>query len=301
MLAQLLVNAVALGSAYALVALGFVLVLNATGAVNFAQGELVVAGGLVAAAAAAQLGWPMPLLLPAVVGVLALLGIAVGAIAYWPLRDRPADAVFVSTIAAAAILETGALHLFGPEPVAVPPLAGGGLVQLGAVVVGRQALATIVVAVILIVAVQVLLQATQLGRRLRATAQDRAMAAAIGIPVGAMVGLSFALAAGLAGAAGMLLGGSFFVSPGDGGAWMVKAYIATAIGGWGSVPGTVAGAALVALFEVLYPALPLLWPGLGPDWLFSQTGAAILLYLALLAVLMLRPRGLFGEPQRVRA
>lgn len=301
MLSQLLVNAAALGCAYALAALGFVLVLNATGAVNFAQGELVVAGGLVAVAAAAGLGWPMPLVLPLVVGALGLLGLAVGWIAFWPLRDQPADAVLVSTIAAAAIVETGALHLFGPEPVAVPPLAGSGAVHLGGLTVGRQALATIVVALILIAVVQALLQATQLGRRLRATAQDRQMAAAIGIPVAGMIALSFALAAGLAGTAGVLLGGSFFISPGDGGAWMVKAYIATAIGGWGSVPGALAGAALVALFEVLYPALPLLWPGVGPAWLFSQTGAAILLYLALLAVLMLRPRGLFGEPQRVRA
>src|SRR5260221_13054390 len=105
MLAQLLVNAAALGAAYALVALGFVLVLNATGAVNFAQGELVVAGGLVAVAAAAGLGWPMPLLLPLVVLAIGLLGVAVGAMAYWPLRDRRAGAGFLSPVAAPAIRE----------------------------------------------------------------------------------------------------------------------------------------------------------------------------------------------------
>ncbi len=301
MLAQLLVSAAALGAAYALAALGFVLVLAATGAVNFAQGELVVAGGLVAVALASRLGWPMPLVMPLVVGAVALLGVAIGGIAYWPLRDRPADAVFVSTIAAATLIESGAQHLFGPEPVVVPPLAGAGALQIGGLAVGRQPLATIAVSLLLILGVQALLHGTQLGRRLRAAAQDRAMAAAIGVPVAAMTALSFALAAGLAGATGLLLGGSFFISPGDGSSWMVKAYIATAIGGWGSVPGAVLGAALVALVEVLYPALPVLRPGLGPDWLFSQTAAAVLLYAVLVAVLMVRPRGLLGEPMRSRA
>src|SRR5581483_5763469 len=127
-------------------------------------------------------------------------------------------------------------------------------------VVSRQALAVMVVAALLIAGQHLLFARTQLGRRLRATAQDRAMAAAIGIPVGRMIALTFALATALAGAAGLLLANSFFVTPADGMSYMVKAYIAATIGGWGSLAGAVAGAFLIAAFDVLVPGLPALLP-----------------------------------------
>jgi branched-chain amino acid transport system permease protein len=161
------------------------------------------------------------------------------------------------------------------------------------------------VAVLLITGQHLLFTRTQFGRRLRATAQDRDMAAAIGIPVDRMIALTFALATALAGAAGLLLSNSFFVAPSDGMNYMVKAYIAVTIGGWGSIAGAVAGAFLIALFDVMLPGLPALLPGLGAlpgaDWLFSQTVATILLYLLLLVILVLRPQGLFGEAAQRRA
>src|ERR1700693_4929395 len=96
---QLLINGLALGAAYALVALGFVLVLNTTSAVNFAQGDLVMAGGYVAIALAGLLPVPAIVLLPLVLLAMALLGLAVAALAYFPLKARPPEAVFISTIA----------------------------------------------------------------------------------------------------------------------------------------------------------------------------------------------------------
>ncbi|MBZ0325158.1 MAG: branched-chain amino acid ABC transporter permease, partial [Alphaproteobacteria bacterium] len=105
LIAQLLVNALALGAAYALVALGFVLVLRATGAVNFAQGDLVMAGGYCAIALAAVLPLPGLALLPLVLVLMAVLGLALSAIAYHPLKDRPPVAVFISTIAVAIMLQ----------------------------------------------------------------------------------------------------------------------------------------------------------------------------------------------------
>jgi branched-chain amino acid transport system permease protein len=128
-----------------------------------------------------------------------------------------------------------------------------------------------------------------LGRQLRATAEDRPMAAALGIPVRAMIALTFALAAALAGASGMLLGNQFFVTPTEGSALILKAYIAVVIGGWGSLEGAVAGALLVAAFETIVAAL------------VSYTAALALLYAALIAILLLRPEGLFGEAAGRRA
>jgi branched-chain amino acid transport system permease protein len=298
---QLLFNALALGAAYALVALGFVLVLNATGAVNFAQGDLVMAGGFGALALGSWLGLPgLALLAPLLLGM-AALGLGIALAAYFPIRRRPADTVFISTIAVGIILSNGANALFGPEPQATPPLIAAGEWRLDGLVVPYQSAATILVAAGLIGALHLLFTRTQLGRRLRATAQDREIAACVGIPVDRMVAATFAVGAALAGAAGLLLSRSFFVSPMDGSNYMLKAYVAVTIGGWGSIPGAVLGAVLIAVFEVAYPALPALVPVLAPYGnAFSQVWSTVVLYLLILLILWRRPQGLFGEAVRVR-
>jgi branched-chain amino acid transport system permease protein len=299
--AQLLVNGIALGAAYALCALGFVLIVNATGAVNFAQGDMVMIGGLAAVALASALPVPGIALLPLVVLLTAALGLVFSAIAYFPLRARPPASVFISTIAVGIMLQNAANAGFGPEPRTGPPLLAGGTVRFGAIFVSAQSLAIIVVAFVLFGAQHILFNRTRLGIELRATAQDRTMAEALGIRVNAMIALTFALATALAGGAGLLLANAFFVTPSDGSNYMLKAYIAATIGGWGSLGGAILGALIIALFEVLFPSLPLLLPGLGPGWLFSQTAATVILYLALLAILLVRPQGLFGEAAQRRA
>jgi branched-chain amino acid transport system permease protein len=308
---QLLANGLALGAAYALCALGFVLVLNATGAVNFTQGDMVMAGGFAAIAVAAKLApfWPeaVPglLVLPVVVVGMALLGVVFSLFAYFPLKSRPPVATIISTIALGIVFQNAANAIWGPEPRAAPPLLDATLVRLGDLAIPKQSLAVIGVASALIVGQHLLFARTPLGRRMRATAQDRDMAAAVGIDVNAMIALTFALATALAGAAGALLSNTFFVTPSDGTNYIVKAYIAVTIGGWGSIAGAVSGALLIALFEVIFPALPLIVPVLfGSDalgWLFSQTAASILLYAAVLAILFFRPQGLFGETVQRRA
>lgn len=281
---HLLLSSLALGAAYALVALGFLLVLNATGAVNFAHGDLVMAGGMVTAVLAQALP-PLPaiVLLPAVLALMAGAGLLVCLVAYWRLRHRPPVAVFISTIAVGIILENGALVTVGPEPQSAPALFGGGYLRLGALIVAEQSLAIIGVAVGLIAATALLLGRTQVGRQLRATAQDPEMARACGVNTGAMIFLTFALGSALAGAAGLLLAHQFFVTPSEGTLLIVKAYIAVTIGGWGSVAGAVLGAFLIAVFETFVAV-----------WL-SYPVATGLLYGALLAILALRPQGLFGE------
>ncbi len=304
-LLQLLANTVALGAAYALVALGFVWVLNATNAVNFAHGDLVMAGGFAALLLAGLLPVPGIVLLPLVIVLMAALGLGFSLLAYFPLRDRPPVSVFISTIALGIMMSNGATALFGAEPRAIPPLFDGGALELGGVAISRQSAAVIVVAALLIAGQHVLFAHTQFGRKLRATAQDRAMAAALGIPVNRMIALTFGLSTALAGVAGMLLSYAFFVSPSDGLNYMLKAYIAVTIGGWGSIAGAVTGAFLIAAFDVMLPGLPAIAPALGTmpgaDWLFSQTVATIVLYLLLLAILVVRPRGLFGDAVQRRA
>jgi branched-chain amino acid transport system permease protein len=128
-----------------------------------------------------------------------------------------------------------------------------------------------------------------MGKRLRASAEDPEMARALGVPVARMVAFAFALAAALAGAAGLLLANQFFVTPEDGGALMLKAYVAAALGGWGRLAGAVAGALAIAFFEV------------GVASLLSYPVAEALLYASALAILALRPQGLFPEHAGQRA
>jgi branched-chain amino acid transport system permease protein len=276
-----------------------VLILNATGAVNFSQGDLVMAGGFVAVLLGNTLHVPGLVLLPLLLVVMGVIGAIVALLAYMPLRKRPPEAVFISTIAVGIILQNGANKLFGAEPTASPPLLGAGRVHLAGVDVSVQSLAIIGVAGLLIAGLHFVFAHTQFGRRLRATAQDRDVAMAIGIPVDAMVVGTFAVAAALAGAAGLLLSNVFFVTPTAGSDYILKAYIAVVIGGWGSIYGAVAGALLIAAFEVLYPSLPLLLPALnglpGSETLFSQTSSTAMMDGAVLLILVLRPQGLFGE------
>jgi branched-chain amino acid transport system permease protein len=286
---QLAADGLALGAAYALVAAGFVLALNASRAVNFAHGDTVMAGGFLSVALAGVLPVPGIALLPLVLGLMALFGVALAAVAYFPLRGRPPVAVFVSTIAAGIVLQNAATAWFGAAPRAGPPLVGGGAIELGFAVLPRQSAAMIAAAGLVYLGLRTLLTRTQTGRRLRAAAQDPGMAEALGIPVAAMTAISFAIAAALAGAAGLLLSNSFFVTPAEGGNFMLKAYIAAAIGGWGRLHGAALGALMIGVFETAVAAA------------FWQIWAEALLYAALLLILLFRPSGLFGEAAGTRA
>src|SRR5262249_29819324 len=154
---------------------------------------------------------------------------------------------------------------------------------------GGQPLAMVIVGGALVAAVWFRLERTQTGRRMRAVAADRYMARAVGIPVGRYVVLSLALSGALAGIAGFLLGHQFLVAPTQGAGHMLKAYIAVALGGWGSVPGALLGALGIGIFETFVSA------GYGDAW------ASAALYIAVLAGVALRPQGLFGEPVGRRA
>ena len=288
-LLQLLLSALSLGSTYALVALGFVLILNATNAVNFAQGELVVAGGFLAVALSPLIPVPGIVLLPLVMLGTGAIGLLLSAVAFLPLRRRPPAAVFISTIAFGIILQNSVLALSGPEPGTASALVASGSTMLGDTAIGWQSLSMVAAAAVLIGLLHLLLEWTQLGRRMRAAAQDPDIARALGIPVVPLIVVSFALAGALAGAAGLLVANQFFLTPSDGANYMLKAYIAVVIGGWGRLWGAVLGALLIALFESFVAA--------GASHLVAEA----LLYLALLGVLAFRPTGLLGEAAGRRA
>ncbi|MGA9319620.1 MAG: branched-chain amino acid ABC transporter permease [Xanthobacteraceae bacterium] len=280
---QLVINGVALGAAYALVALGFVFIVNATGAVNFAHGDLVMAGGYVAVGLGALAPLPILVLLPVVAAIMFAVGIAVALVAYFPLANRPPSTVFISTLLCGIVLQNLFLVLFGPQARAAPPLIKSGIVHLGGIEISIQALGTLAVAAALIALQYVVFMRTQIGRRLRATAQDRQMAQAVGIRTSAVIAATFGFGTALAGVAGALLANQFFVYPTGGISLSVYAYIAVVIGGWGSIAGAVIGALMISIFQVVVSAY------------VSYAVATGLLYVSLLLIFFFRPQGIFGE------
>lgn len=288
-LLQLILNGVALGAVYALVALGFVFIVNATGAANFAQGDLVMAGGYAALWLSKVLPVPFILLLPLVALVTFGLGVVLALVAYFPLMRRPPAAVFISTLLCGMVLQNVFIVAFGPESKSGPALVGTGMIRFAHLEISRQALATVVVAAALIALQYLVFSRTQIGRRLRATAEDREMAQAVGVPANRLIAATFGIGAALAGISGALLANQYFVYPTGGISLSVFAYIAVVIGGWGSIVGAVLGAMLISVFQVVVSAY------------VSYAVATGCLYATLLLILFFRPQGIFSERIQRRA
>jgi branched-chain amino acid transport system permease protein len=242
-----------------------------------------MAGGYVAISLGSLATWPVIVTLPLVAAIMFVIGIAVALIAYFPLINRPPATVFISTLLCGIILQNLFLILFGPQARAAPPLIKSGMVHFGELEISIQAAGTLAVAAALIGLQYLVFARTQIGRRLRATAQDRQMAQAVGIRASVMIAGTFGAGTALAGVAGALLANQFFVYPTGGIPLSVYAYIAVVIGGWGSIAGAVIGAMMISVFQVVVSAY------------VSYAVATGLLYFVLLLVFFFRPQGIFGE------
>lgn len=287
-LLQLVVNGVALGSVYALAALGFVIVYSATGVVNFAAGQFVMLGTFFGVAAIVQAHLPIGLgYLAAVLGM-AVFGVLFFFAVHLPLRKRPVVFVIIGTVAAGIVMQNAALLVWGPWPARLPSPFGDSAVSVGAATISVHALATIVITGVLIVALYALMHRTGIGRSMRAIAQDAEAARLIGLPVTLTLVVTWVLAAGCAAFAGLLVGPMWFADVNMGQPVALKAFAATVIGGFGSVQGAILGGLFVGLVEIL-----------GASYLTS-TYKELLAFGVMIAFLLLRPQGIFGEKIGVR-
>jgi branched-chain amino acid transport system permease protein len=285
---QLIISGVAMGSIYALVALGFVMLYNATGVINFAQGELVALGAYLCVFAIAAFG--LPPLLSLGIALLAMLVLApiLFLLAYYPLRDRSLLVGVVGTVGIGIALKNLLLLIAGPLPRTLPPFFGGGQIEFGGVSLPVQNVAIVVVALAMFAAYFLYTHFTFTGIMLRATAQDRDMARMVGIRVNRMIGLTFVASCIIATVAGYLVAPVVFVSPDMGLPLMLKAFIAIVIGGFGSIPGAIAGGMFVGVMDVLISAH------------VSSTYRDVFTFLAFILVITLRPTGFFGERTAAR-
>ena len=280
---QLLFTGVGIGAIYALVALGFVLLIRAADVVNFAQGEFSMLGAYAMVVLFSGLGVPYWVSLVVAVALMAAFGLLFAGATYWPLRFRGQLPVIISTIGASILLSNLVLVLYGPSPQVLPGLFDSPGIEVGGVFMDSQYLAIIVFAVLLVLLQYLVFERTLLGKRLQATSQDKEMASLLGIPVAGMVLITFAYSAALGGFAGVLVAPVLFVSVHMGALISLKAFAANIIGGFGSIPGAILGGlalGIVETFGAVYISVP-----------YKDAIA----FAVLLVFLLVRPQGLFGE------
>ncbi|HSB82677.1 MAG TPA: branched-chain amino acid ABC transporter permease [Candidatus Methylomirabilis sp.] len=283
---QLLFAGLAIGSVYALVALGFVMIFRATNVVNFAQGEFAMLGAyfLVTLWQGLKLNYFMAIVLALV--MMAALGLLFELTVYYPLRNRSFLPVIIATIGASILFQNGALAVFGPSPEKVRPIietGGTGGITAGGMFFDYQYLVILVVTVALVGLQYAFFEYTILGKKMQATSQDKDMARLLGIPVTVMIALTFIYSSLLGGLGGMLVAPIFFVTHKMGATLGLKAFAATICGGFGDVRGAILGGLALGVIE-----------SLGGGYI-STTYKDAFSFLVLILFLLLRPQGIFGE------
>jgi len=272
-----------MGSIYALVALGFVLIFNAVNVVNFAQGEFVMVPAFVAVWLMTALKLPFPLAYLITLTFMGIFGIIFQRIAYYPLRNRTFLPVVISTIGVSIFLKNAAQLVFGAEPQLMRRPTSPNVLNLRGVCIDPQHVVIVVVTLILLVLQYLFFEKTALGKKMQATAQDKEMARLLGVRVSKMIVVTFIYSSILGAAAGILIGPIFYVSKEMGGMLGLKAFCSTIVGGFGSVPGAILGGIFLGVIEVF------------SAYYISSAYRDAFAFIILILVLMFRPQGFFGE------
>jgi len=284
---QLALNGLAVGCIYGLVALGFVLIYKATELVNFAQGDLMMLGAFTCYMFVVWFGvayWPAFLVAVAAIGIL-------GAVLDWAILRRvigqPQFAVVMLTIGLGAVCRSLASMAWGTELYTLPSPFSAHQTVVAGVSVSHEYVSIIVGTVILCVVLYAFFTHTRLGIAMQAASQNQLAAYYMGIPVKLVFSLIWAISAGVAAIAGVLLAPVSLIDTNMGFIGL-KAFAAAVLGGFGSIPGALAGGLTIGLIELF--AGEYLPPG------FKDVAA----YVVLLAVLVVRPQGMFGIVARKR-
>ena len=280
---QLLVSGLATGAIYALIAVGFTLLWQTSQTINFAQGEFVM---LPAFFILAAMNLGAPLWFAALVGIflsVVILGLLFKIIIVDPMLRHGVLPLVISTIALSLFLKESAKDFYSSQAQPFPALVPSADVHIFGAVVSTQSLAVLAVAVVTVVALQVLLNRTRLGRCMQATAQNPTLARILGIPVRRMVLYTFLINGVLVAVASILVSPIYLAKFTNGETLGMAAFLAAIIGGFNQVRGAILGGVILGILDNLSAA-----------YISSQYRGAFPL-LILIAVILLRPQGLLGR------
>ena len=286
-LAQTLVNGLSVGCIYGLIGIGFCVIYNASGIVNFAQGAFVMLGGMVTFVLLTSLGIPMILAGALATVAVALLGVVIERLVVRPLWDRHASmfVMILATLAAQIVIERATLIAVGDQPKSIPVFTDLAPLRIGGVAIGYQIIWIIASSLLLIGALALFFQKTLVGRAMRACSINREAAALQGIPVSRMLALSFAVSAALGAIAGILVTPTQFTAFNVGTPFAISGFIAAIVGGFGRPFGAFLGGIALGLAQAL--AVFALGSGL-------KNVAAL---AVLLVFLFFRPSGILSAPK----
>jgi branched-chain amino acid transport system permease protein len=278
---QYIFSGITSGSIYALTALGFTLVYNATDIINFAQGELVMLGGMTAISLYG-VGLPLPLAFVGAVLIVALVAVAMEQLAIRPLMGKGVMAQIIATVGAALALRTAAMLIWGRDARPLPPFSGDTPIRLLGATLLPQTLWVLGLTLVIVLALELFYRGSLLGKAVRACSVNPLAARLMGVSYSRVVLLSFAVAGAISAAGGVMIAPISFMSYSSGALLGLKGFAAAALGGLGNPLGAVLGGLLLGLLE-----------GLGVGYVSSGYKDAIA-FLILLGILFVRPQGLLG-------
>ena len=296
---QQLINGLTLGSVYAVVALGYTMVYGIIQLINFAHGELVMIGAMVAFTLIGVLVptgmHPLLIVLLATgcaVPVCMLIGYAMERLAYRPLRRAPRLAPLITAIGVSIILQHLALLVWSRNNLAFPQIIKTESYHIGGATITNVQIAIMAMSLVMMAGLALLVYRSRLGTAMRATAQNAQVAGLMGIDINRMIAATFVIGAALAAVAGVMVGSYYGIAHYQMGALLgLKAFSAAVLGGIGNLPGAMLGGLLLGVVEAL-----------GAGYIGDLTGDVfgsnyqdVFAFLVLIAVLVFRPSGLLGE------
>lgn len=282
-----LINGISLGSVYAIIALGYTMVYGIAKMLNFAHGDVIMIGAYTIFATVSMAGLPPALGIFLSVVLCTVLGIAIEAIAYRPLRQASSSlVVLITAIGVSYFLQNIALLIFGANTKAftsvvnVPSLSLAG----GQITISGETIVTILSCIVIMIGLTLFVNKTKAGQAMLAVSEDKGAAQLMGINVNGTISLTFAIGSALAAIAGMLLCSAYpALTPYTGSMPGIKAFVAAVFGGIGSIPGALIGGIILGIIEILSKA-----------YISSQLSDAIV-FMVLIVVLLVKPTGILGK------
>jgi branched-chain amino acid transport system permease protein len=302
---QQIINGLVQGSVYALVALGYTMVYGILGLINFAHGEVVMIGAMLALSAltallavgvSALLALPLSIVL-AMAGCMAL-GYGIERIAYRPLRHAPRLAPLITAIGVSIVLQNLAMMIWGRSYHPFPQLIANKSHNFGGAIINDIQIIIFILALAIMAGLMVVVHRTRLGRAMRAVAENQHAAQLMGVDINRVISTTFVLGSALAAIAGIMVSANYGLAHYYMGFLLgLKAFTAAVLGGIGNLRGAMLGGLLLGLIE-----------SLGAGYIGDMTGGFmgsnyqdVFAFFVLIAVLVFRPSGLFGERLAERA